>query len=80
MSDLKNVDPNGIINLVTGLIAFLKSRNDFKAIRVVKRSYKQLKREFKKDGLSEAEIEALNLLKQNIVDLLLKLGYKSKNN
>ena len=68
---------NNILPLITaalGLLQTSKSGQERKNLRVVKRTYKQLKKEFKKDGLDEDEKIALKKLKNAIIERTLELG------
>ena len=67
----------GLLPLITAAIGLLttnKAGQERKNLRVVKRTYKQLKKEFGKDGLDDEEKEMLKQLKQAIVKRTLELG------
>lgn len=70
---------NELLPLITVALQLLKTSGDGQErrnLRVVKRTYKQLKREFKKDGFSKDELEALEQLRDAILDRTLQLGKK----
>ena len=65
-----------LIPLITTLLSLLKPTeggNDRRNLRVAKRTYKQLKKEFKKDGFNEEETEMLILLRASILKRTLEL-------
>lgn len=66
-----------IAPLIAALLGLLKpnpSGNERRNLRVAKRTYKQLRKEFKKDGLDEEEKEMLKELKESIFKRALELG------
>ena len=66
-----------LIPLITTLLSLLKptdSGNDRRNLRVAKRTYKQLKREFKKDGFDAEELEMLEVLKKSIFKRTIELS------
>ena len=70
-----NLDPFGsVANFLTALINFLNvDDNPRRALRIVKRTYKKFKKEFKKDGLTESEKRILEDLRDNIIKRTLEL-------
>lgn len=65
-----------IIPLLASLLGLLKPNpagNDRRNLRFVRKVYKQLKKEFAKDGLDKEEIEMLKQLKRSIVKRALQL-------
>ena len=68
---------NELLPFITAALGLLKSSKDGqerKNLRVVKRTYKQLKKEFGKDGLDDEEKAMLKKLKNAIVERTLELG------
>lgn len=66
-----------LIPLITTLLSLLKPSeggNDRRNLRVAKRTYKQLKKEFKKDGFDSDELEMLDSLRKSILKRTLKLN------
>ena len=66
-----------LIPLISTLLSLLKPTeggNDRRNLRVAKRTYKQLKKEFKKDGFDADELEMLEVLKKSIFKRTLELS------
>ncbi len=64
-------------NLITAILGFLKpnqSGQDRRNLRLAKRMYKKLRKDFKKDGLDKQEIDMLDSLKKSIVKRTIELG------
>jgi len=64
-------------NLITAILGFLKpnqSGQDRRNLRLAKRMYKKLRKDFKKDGLDKQEIDMLDNLKKSIVKRTIELG------
>ena len=64
-------------NLITAILGFLKpnqSGQDRRNLRLAKRMYKKLRKDFKKDGLDKQEIDMLHSLKKSIVKRTIELG------
>lgn len=68
---------NNLLPFLTAALSLLEKGDEAqqrKNLRVVKRTYKQLKKEFSKDGLDDEEKEMLDKIKKAIVDKTLKLA------
>ena len=66
-----------VLPLISALLGLLKPNPDAderRNLRVAKRTYKQLRKEFKKDGLDDEEKAMLKDLKKSIVKRTLELG------
>ena len=65
-----------VLPLISALLGLLKPNsngNERRNLRVAKRTYKKLRKEFKKDGLDEEEKAMLKELKISIVKRTLEL-------
>lgn len=62
------------ITAAMGLLKSSKSGQERKNLRVAKKTYKQLKKEFGKDGLDDEEKALLKKLKVAIVQKTIDLG------
>lgn len=67
-----------LVIALLGLLKPAKGSSQRKNLRIVKRTYRSIRREYKKDGFTKAERQELKVLKLEILQRTIDLGKKRK--